>query len=92
MSQINERNDDLYDYLDDWENEPTPFYTLETVHLYHKEIEEFEKLVDSNEELKEWTENLFKSLGFSDKKKNKKRSRKEKKKSRKVKRLVDTQM
>ena len=69
MSQINERNDDLYDYLDDWENEPTPFYTLETVHLYHKEIEEFEKLVDSNEELKEWTENLFKSLGFSDKKK-----------------------
>ena len=54
MSQTNERNDDLYDYLDDWENEPTPFYTLETVHLYHKEIEEFEKLVDSNEELKKF--------------------------------------
>lgn len=77
MSQINERNDDLYDYLDDWENEPTPFYTLETVHLYHKEIEEFEKLVDSNEELKEWTENLFKSLGFSDKKKQEEVKKKE---------------
>lgn len=55
---------ELYDYFDDWENEPTPFYTLETVHLYHKEIEEFQKRVDADEELKEYTENLFKSLGY----------------------------
>lgn len=57
-------NHELYDILDDWENDPTPFYTLETVHLYHKEIEEFQKRVDADEELKEYTENLFKSLGY----------------------------
>ena len=55
---------ELYDILDDWENDSTPFYTLETVHLYHKEIEEFRKRVDADEELKEYTENLFKSLGY----------------------------
>lgn len=57
-------NHELYDILDDWENDSTPFYTLETVHLYHKEIEEFRKRVDADEELKEYTENLFKSLGY----------------------------
>ena len=57
-------NHELYDILDDWEHDPTPFYTLETVHLYHKEIEEFQKRVDADEELKEYTENLFKSLGY----------------------------
>lgn len=60
----NDRNDELYDILDDWENEPTPFYTLETVHLYHKELEEFEKLCESNKELEEYTKELFKKLGF----------------------------
>lgn len=60
----NDRNDELYDILDDWENEPTPFYTLETVHLYHKELEEFEKLCESNKELEEYTKELFRKLGF----------------------------
>lgn len=60
----NDRNDELYDILEDWENEPTPFYTLETVHLYHKELEEFEKLCESNKELEEYTKELFKKLGF----------------------------
>lgn len=60
----NDRNDELYDILDDWENEPTPFYTLETVHLYHRELEEFEKLCESNKELEEYTKELFKKLGF----------------------------
>ncbi len=57
-------NHELYDILDDWENDSTPFYTLETVHLYHKGIEELRKRVDADEELKEYTENLFKSLGY----------------------------
>lgn len=57
-------NHDLYEYLDDWENDSTPFYTLETVHLYHKENEEFQKLIEADEELKEYTENLFNHLGL----------------------------
>ena len=57
-------NHELYDILDDWENDSTPFYTLETVHLYHKELEEFEKLCDSNKKLEEYTKKLFKDLGF----------------------------
>lgn len=57
-------NHELYDYLDDWENEPTPFYTKETIHLYHKELDEFDKLCDSNKELEEYTKKLFKDLGF----------------------------
>lgn len=55
---------ELYDILDDWENDTTPFYTLETVHLYHKELDEFDKLCDSNKELEEYTKKLFKELGF----------------------------
>ena len=54
----------LYDILDDWENDSTPFYTLETVHLYYKELDEFDKLCDSNKELEEYTKKLFKELGF----------------------------
>ena len=57
-------NHELYDYLDDWENEPTPFYTKETIHLYHKELDEFDKLCDSNKELEEYTKKLVKDLGF----------------------------
>ena len=57
-------NHELYDYLDDWENEPTPFYTKETIHLYHKELDEFDKLCDSNKELEEYTKKLFKDLAF----------------------------
>ena len=57
-------NHELYDYLDDWENEPTPFYTKETIHLYHKELDEFDKRCDSNKELEEYTKKLFKDLGF----------------------------
>lgn len=57
-------NHELYDYLDDWENEPTPFYTKETIHLYYKELDEFDKLCDSNKELEEYTEKLFKDLGY----------------------------
>ncbi|WP_127068560.1 hypothetical protein [Veillonella sp. 3891] len=55
---------ELYDILDDWENDSTPFYTLETVHLYYKELDEFDKLCDSNKELEEYTKKLFKELGF----------------------------
>lgn len=63
-TEKNDRNDELYDILDDWENDSTSFYTLETVHLYHKELEEFEKLCESNKELEEYTKKLFKELGF----------------------------
>lgn len=55
---------ELYDILDDWENDSTPFYTLETIHLYYKELDEFDKLCDSNKELEEYTKKLFKDLGF----------------------------
>ena len=54
-------NHELYDYLDDWENEPTPFYTKETIHLYYKELDEFDKLCDSNKELEEYTKNYLKN-------------------------------
>lgn len=55
---------ELYDILDDWENDSTPFYTKETIHLYYKELDEFDKLCDSNKELEEYTKKLFKDLGF----------------------------
>lgn len=63
-TEKNDWNDELYDILDDWENDSTPFYTLETVHLYHKELDEFDKLCDSNKELELFTKKLFKELGF----------------------------
>lgn len=65
MSKIrkNKSNDELYDYLDNWENEPTPFYTKENIHLYHEGFEKFCKECDENEELQKAIQEIFKKFG-----------------------------
>ena len=64
MLQVRERNDDLYDYLDDWENEPTPCYTKENIHLYYEGFEKFSKECDKNEELQKKIQEIFEKFGY----------------------------